>query len=273
VKLWCPLEIEKAPKLQICPFVTIICPTVQEDHGLAWGEVIAIMEVLVVNPEPVWAQRIKARLSSTGARVRVTEDWRGGEAKLDEAWPDVLIIEERVLEREAGRVLAALRRGEWLPLVVPTDFARLSADPERISLRGEECLRRLEALVTRLGGAFESVAQQPIRVGKLTIDPARKEVVFAARRVPLPPNQFRLLLYLALNEGRVVDPRELVREVWGYAESPSQARELVKTHVRLIRRKLGWTDASTNYLQSVRGFGYMLGSPPKGQEDKQPAQK
>jgi DNA-binding response OmpR family regulator len=97
-----------------------------------------------------------------------------------------------------------------------------------------------------------------------TIDPARKEVVFSARRVPLPPNQFRLLLYLALNAGRVIDPRELVREVWGYVESESQARELVKTHVRLIRRKLGWTDEDSNYLQSVRGFGYVLNPPPKG---------
>ncbi len=222
------------------------------------------MRVVVVNPQPIWAQRVKARLSAAGAQVVLAEDWASAEAVLDDIWPDVLIVEDRILEREAERMLAALRRGEWLPLIVPTDLSMLNSESERVSLRAEESLRRLEALVTRMRGAFESAAQLPIRVGKLTIDPARKEVVFAARRVPLPPNQFRLLLYLALNAGRVIDPRELVREVWGYVESESQARELVKTHVRLIRRKLGWTEEDSNYLQSVRGFGYVLNPPPKG---------
>jgi DNA-binding response OmpR family regulator len=188
-------------------------------------------------------------------------------ASLDEAWPDVLIIEHRSLEKEIVQWLAALRDADRLPLIVPTALAPLRTDREEIPLRGEDTLRRLEALATRLLGVFESAAQQPIKVGRLTIDPARKEVVFAARRIPLPPNQFHLLLYLALNADRVVSQRELVREIWGYVGSESEARELIKTHVRAIRRKLGWAEESTNYLQSVRGFGYML-SPPKREPSK-----
>ena len=224
------------------------------------------MQVLIVNPQPVWAQRIQARLRSAGARVAVAADWSSG-AALDEAWPDVLIIEHHVLEKEAADLLAALREGERLPLIVPTALGHLSTEPDGISLRGEDALRRLERLVTRLQGVFETTAQEAIRVGRLTIDPARKEVIFAARRVPLPPNQFRLLLYLALNADRVVSQRELVREIWGYVGSESEARELIKTHVRAIRRKLGWTEESNNYLQSVRGFGYML-SPPQREPSK-----
>lgn len=219
------------------------------------------MHVLVVNPHPIWAQRIQSRLTSAGATVAVAGDLSSAVASLDEAWPDVLVIERRSLEKEGAQWLAALRDGDTLPVIVPTALAHLRTDREEMSLRGEDALRRLEALATRLQGVFESPAQQPIRVGRLTIDPTRKEVVFAARRIPLPPNQFHLLLYLALNAPRVVSQTELVREIWGYAESEHDARELVKTHVRQIRRKLGWTDASTNYLQSVRGFGYMLAPP------------
>jgi DNA-binding response OmpR family regulator len=225
------------------------------------------MQVLVVNPHPIWAQRIQSRLRSAGATVIVAGDLSSAVASLDEAWPDVLIIEHRSLEKEVAQWLAALRDADRLPLIVPTALAHLRTDPEEVPLRGEDTLRRLEALATRLQGVFESAAQQPIRVGRLTIDPARKEVVCAARRIPLPPNQFHLLLYLALNAPRVVSQTELVREIWGYAESEDAARELVKTHVRQIRGKLGWTDESTNYLQSVRGFGYML-APPRGRHKR-----
>lgn len=221
------------------------------------------VEILIVNPQPVWAQRIQARLKATGARVSVAGDWNSAMPLLEEAWPDILIIEHRVLEKEGGTLLTTLRQGEWLPIIVPTAFAHLSVDSAQVSLRGEEVLRRLETVIVRLQGVFEPTPHQRIRVGKLTIDPARKEVVFAARRIPLPPNQFRLLLYLALNADRVVNQRELAREVWGHAGSESEVRELIKTYVRSIRNKLGWTSESNNYLQSVRGFGYMLTTPPR----------
>ncbi len=218
------------------------------------------MQVLIVNPQPVWAERIQARLAPSGAQVLMAHDWASAQKMLEEESPDILIIEHRVLEKEAPALLDALREWEWWPLILPTAFAHLGAESQ-VSPRGEDALRRLEALAVRLQGAFEPAESQRIRVGKLTIDPARKEVVFAARRVPLPPNQFRLLLYLALNAGRVVEQRELVRELWGFAGSDSEASKMVKAHILLIRRKLGWTDDSTSYLQSVRGFGYIL-SPP-----------
>jgi len=227
------------------------------------------MRVLIVNPQSFWAERIQSRLTSTGARVIVAHDSSSAVTALHEEWPDVMIIEHRALEREPATWVAALTQGEPLPLIVPTAFAQLRTDPEQIPLRAEEQLRRLEMLVTRLQGVFEPAAQLSIRVGKLTIDPARKQVVFAARRVPLPPNQFRLLLYLALNAHRTVSQRELVREIWGYVGSEGEARELIKPHVRQIRRKLGWTDESTNYLQSVRGFGYTLGPPPQVRDKEQ----
>jgi len=227
------------------------------------------MDVLIVNPQPVWAQRIQARLEATGARASVANDWASAAKEIGEEWPDVLVIEHRVLEKESATLLDTLGEWEWMPVIVPTAFAHLGAEAQ-VSARGEDALRRIEMLVMRLQGAFEPAAQQRIRIGKLTIDPARKEVVFEARRVPLPPNQFRLLLYLALNADRVVDQRELVRELWGFVGSDSEARQWIKTHVRLIRRKLGWTDENNNYLRSVRGFGYILSPPPRGQGKKLP---
>jgi two-component system KDP operon response regulator KdpE len=230
------------------------------------------LEILIVNPQPIWAQRIQARLEATGARVSSAGDWNSAAKLLEEAedWPDILVIEHRTLEKESAPLLDAFRDEDWLPVVVPTDFQHLSQDPGQMSLRAEEELRILETLVVRLKGAFEPAAHQYVRVGRLTIDPARKEVVFAARRVPLPPIQFRLLLYMALNAGRVVEQRELVREIWGYTSSESEARQLISKHVSRIRRKLGWADDSTNYLQSVPGFGYMLSPPSRARGKRSP---
>jgi DNA-binding response OmpR family regulator len=220
-----------------------------------------VVRILVVNPHPVWAQRIASRLTSAGASVAVAGESSSALASLNREWPDLLVIERRTLEKEAEHWLAALREGESTQLVVVTALGQLSTDSGQASPRGEDALRRLEALTMRLQGVFASGAQQSIRVGKLTIDSTRKQVVFAAKRISLPPHQFHLLLYLALNAPRVVSQSELVREIWGFTESGQDDRELVKAHVRQIRRRLGWTEEGTNYLRSVRGFGYTLGPP------------
>jgi DNA-binding response OmpR family regulator len=51
--------------------------------------------------------------------------------------------------------------------------------------------------------------------------------------------------------------------VWGYNGDKNEARELLKVHVRLIRRKLGLNPQTGEYVRAVRGFGYMLVDPDK----------
>jgi two-component system KDP operon response regulator KdpE len=226
------------------------------------------MEILVVNAQPLWLARIEERLKSTGARVWTAADWNSGEELLQQAWPDVVVVEERLLERQGLALLTSLRRREWPPIIVPTVFEYLSADDAQVSVRGEQALGRLVAMVTRLQGVFAPGARALIRVGRLTVDVSRKEAVFGARRVALPPQQYRLLVYLALNAGRVVEHAELLREVWGFSGPESEARELIKSHVRALRHKLGWTDPEDGYLKSVRGFGYMLNPPRRASRAK-----
>jgi DNA-binding response OmpR family regulator len=68
------------------------------------------------------------------------------------------------------------------------------------------------------------------------------------------------LYVLAQHEGKVVGYQQLLREVWGYDGSQSEAQDLLKAHVRLLRMKLGF-NAQGDYIQSVRGHGYMLDLP------------
>jgi DNA-binding response OmpR family regulator len=69
---------------------------------------------------------------------------------------------------------------------------------------------------------------------------------------------------LALDAGRVVGFRELLENVWGYQGDEGEARELLKVHVNRIRHKMrSLAEGGESYIQSARGFGYML-SPPDG---------
>ena len=99
------------------------------------------------------------------------------------------------------------------------------------------------------------------RVGELGIDTRKKRAGLGERWVTLPPLQYRLLLTLAQRAGEVVSYQELLCEVWGYKGEDREARELLKVHIRQIRRRLGLDPEEHPYIRSVRGFGYMLAPP------------
>ena len=52
-----------------------------------------------------------------------------------------------------------------------------------------------------------------------------------------------------------------LRAVWGHDGNDNEARELLKVHIRQIRRRLSLDPERQHYIRSVRGFGYMLTSP------------
>jgi DNA-binding response OmpR family regulator len=108
---------------------------------------------------------------------------------------------------------------------------------------------------------FAQAAPSYYQIGSLHIDTRKRRAKVKERWVTLPPIQYRLLLALAQRAGEVVASQELLRLVWGYEAGEIEARELVKVHIRQIRRRLGLDLEKHHYIQSVRGFGYMLAPP------------
>jgi DNA-binding response OmpR family regulator len=112
-----------------------------------------------------------------------------------------------------------------------------------------------------LRGFFEE-ERAILEIGQLTIDFEKKQVTFHDQPLLLTPLQFNLLGSFALNAGRVMGYRELLENVWGYQGEDSEARELLKVHIKRIRLKMqAIAEGGERYIQTVRGFGYRL-SPP-----------
>ena len=76
----------------------------------------------------------------------------------------------------------------------------------------------------------------PCRVGEILIDPARRRVQVADRRIELSNKEFSLLRALAADPTRVFSKEELLRDVWGY-RSLGRTRTL-DSHASRLRRKL-----------------------------------
>jgi DNA-binding response OmpR family regulator len=108
-------------------------------------------------------------------------------------------------------------------------------------------LARIRALLRRGVVARPAV----LRVGDISLDPARHEVAVAGDSVSLTQREFVLLEYLMRNPSRVISKAELLDHVWD--NGGDVAANAVEVYVGYLRRKVG-----AKRLLTVRGSGYRL---------------
>lgn len=116
---------------------------------------------------------------------------------------------------------------------------------------------QLRALLRRRDAALGRTGQR-VRIGPLVVDPGPRSVTWDGTPVELSPREFALLHALASRPDTAVGKDELLRLVWGDEQAAS--RNVVEVYVGYVRRKLDAVGAG-HVLRTVRGYGYLVGSP------------
>jgi len=202
------------------------------------------MHILILAMTPEVASEMQSSLGNVADRYTVVTAWANVFPLLKNDRPDLILVERSVLTQTNLSTLNSLAGlDRWPPLLL------VDAPGNRTAL-GVKIAKR----ITQGSPLY-------YRIGDLHIDTRKRRARVSEHWVTLPPIQYRLLLTLAKRSGEVLDCQELLRAVWGYEAEESEARELVKVHIRQIRRRLGLDPEKHHYIRSVRGFGYMLISP------------
>jgi len=96
----------------------------------------------------------------------------------------------------------------------------------------------------------------------LTIDQRRRCALLNDQAVQLTPQEYRLLVSLAAQPGAVVSKEALLAAMWGTDEAGAMPRSgnpmAVDLAIFRLRKKLADPPQSPRYLETRRGFGYIL---------------
>ncbi len=122
------------------------------------------------------------------------------------------------------------------------DYVTKPFSPRELVLRVKAILRRKEN---------PQQQERIIEVGDITIDLDRHQVFIQGKPLYLTATEFKLLLELVSNRGKVQSRERLLDRVWGYTYE-GYART-VDTHIRRLREKLG---KRGELIETVRGIGY-----------------
>ncbi|HEY0280941.1 MAG TPA: response regulator transcription factor [Solirubrobacterales bacterium] len=183
--------------------------------------------------------------------------------------PDLLVVDLELPDGEGPELLRRIREAHWLqtqidpylPVIALRPRARdpwASPDPDLAAddylekpFAYEDLRFRIDAILRRRHSRLE----EPVTVGELTIDPARRKVTVGDREVRLAKKEFTLLRVLASDPTRVFAKEELLRDVWGLRGSAARTRTL-DSHASRLRTKLD--PEHRRYVVNCWGVGYRL---------------
>ena len=115
-------------------------------------------------------------------------------------------------------------------------------------------LARVRALLRRTGtGATATSAK--LELGELWVDTATYDVTCGKKEVQLTPSEFKLLVALMKNQGRVLTRERLIDLVQG--EGVTVVDRTIDTHIFGLRKKLG---KCSDVVETIRGVGYRVKS-------------
>ncbi len=216
------------------------------------------MRCLVVEDDPDIQADLARALEAAGFTVDVSGDganaWYRGDvedydaAVLDLGLPQLDGLSVLRRWRAAGRafpVIVVSARGDWTEKVegIEAGADDYMAKPFEMG----ELIARVRALIRRGSGRLSNV----VAIGRLRLDTARMSASFDGAPARLSPLEFRLLDYLAHQDGRAVSAGELADHLYGAAEDGDT--NAIEAIVARLRRKFG-----AGIIATRRGFGYLL---------------
>ena len=230
---------------------------------------MSLQKVLVVEDESEIRDLISLHLNREGFQVDEAVTGEQALARIFEKDYDLMVL-DWMLPSHSGLDITRLVRSKdefrAMPILMVTaraenqdivmglesgadDYLTKPFDPSVLMARVQALMRRRDLLT------LEST-HRPIneyRLGNLVINTDEYEVKCGEEKIHLTPSEFKLLVALAQNRGKVLTRDSLIENVQG--EGVSVVGRTVDTHVFGLRKKLG---ACSDILETVRGVGYRV---------------
>ena len=213
----------------------------------------------------------------TGEGFKVIKAYDGYEALeyLDKNEVDLLIVDVMMPGLDGIRTTLKVRENSSIPIIILSaksedadkilglnigadDYITKPFTPMELLARVNSHLRRYHRFMDRLHSRAEESARI-YRAGGLEVNEDTVSVTIDDRPVKVTPIEFKILLLLIRNPGRVFPADEIYERVWNERAINT---DTVMVHIRNLREKIEVNPKEPKYLKVVWGVGYKIEKQP-----------
>jgi two-component system OmpR family response regulator len=215
------------------------------------------MKILLMEDDPVLGDIVTDYLQTFYETDRAF-DSKEAQEFIDEGFYDLFIFDINVPGKSGVSLLEELRSfNDTTPAIIITAYQDTKNLKESFDAGAHDYIRKpfeLEELKLRIEKSkvlFHIEQDTPVKLSDdLTYYPRQHIVTGGSKEMRLRPKEVDILDYFIAHPHRLISQEELVQNIWGFDELPSDAT--LRSYIRKLREIIG-----SNKITTQRGMGYM----------------
>ena len=233
------------------------------------------IRLLVIEDDPQIQRFLADALETHGYMVEFAGEGIVGVRMISARQPDIVMVDLGLPDMSGLDVIRKLRTWFFRPIIV---LSARSVETEKVialDLGADdyitkpfdigELLARLRVAQRHLVQTETDTVETRLKVGDVVLDIAARRVWLSGVDLHLTPTEYKLLVTLMRNRGKVLTHRQLLHEVWGSAQV--DALQYVRIYMRALRSKIEPLPAKPRYLLTEVGVGYRFADVPASPDE------
>jgi two-component system KDP operon response regulator KdpE len=227
--------------------------------------------VLVVEDEPQMLRFLRTSLTSHDFRLLEATTAAEAIALATTHTPELVLLDLGLPDLDGIELARRLREWTRVPIIVISARGREEDKVEALDAGADDYLTKpfgINELLARMRVAFRHARQtspgtepRALEFGPLLLDLERRQVTVDGREIHLTPIEYKLLVFLAQNAGKVLTHRQILKEIWGPAFVTQP--HYVRVRMAELRKKLEPDPAHPRLFVTEPGVGYRLRAAPR----------
>jgi two-component system copper resistance phosphate regulon response regulator CusR len=222
------------------------------------------MRILIIEDNKKLADSISRGLKQEGYAADYLLDGLEGEKRMLVSHPDYdLLILDLMLPGKGGLEICSNLRanGIMTPIIMLTAKDTTSDKIAGLDRGADDYLVKpfsFEELLSRvraLGRRVRTVLPPNLKVGELSLNPSKQEVLIGKNKLNLTLKEFRILEFFMTHPDQVITRQKVIDHLWDFNFNPFS--RVMDVHINNLRNKLE-KQKNGPKLETIRGVGYRL---------------
>lgn len=221
------------------------------------------IRVLVIEDDKYISHFLKMSLEKEEYRVLVAKSADEGMFLFSANPVDVVLLDLGLPDRDGLQVIGEIRAVSTVPILVVSARGQEREKIEALDSGADDYITKpfhMGELLARIRVAQRKtqssgqMQETMFTCGGLSVDIAKRHVSIDRQEIHLTPMEYKLLLFLIANRGKVLTHNYIMKQIWGY-ESFGDTKTL-RVFMANLRRKIEKDTAKPEYIFTEIGVGY-----------------